>query len=298
MFIVSESSIDKKFLHNHRFRLSFDLSNYPPNEMVTSAELVLSLKVPKNVDHNHERVSVYDIVQPGIKTKTKPILRIVDTKLIHNETSSRQPTISLDVLPIIERWLSNPKRNHGLLVDVRLPTGEKISAATHVRLKRSADEEDESSTNWDTAQPLLLLYSDDKKHSHKKPTNWTELSIRQKRSTAKKHKMYPHARNECSRRPLWVDFEKVGWNDWIVAPPGYDAFFCTGDCPSPLGDHLNTTNHAIVQSLVNSVYPLHIPKPCCVPTKLTAMSLLYLDDNNKAVLKTYNDMVVEGCGCR
>ncbi|KFV18481.1 Bone morphogenetic protein 4, partial [Tauraco erythrolophus] len=68
-----------------------------------------------------------------------------------------------------------------------------------------------------------------------------------------------------------------GWNGWIVAPPGYQAFYCHGDCPFPLADHLNSTNHAIVQTLVNSVNS-SIPKACCVPTELSAISMLYLDE--------------------
>ena len=42
---------------------------------------------------------------------------------------------------------------------------------------------------------------------------------------------------------------------WIVAPPGYDAFQCRGECIFPLADHLNATNHAIVQTMVNSMNP-------------------------------------------
>lgn len=34
----------------------------------------------------------------------------------------------------------------------------------------------------------------------------------------------------------------------------------------------------------------------CVPTELSAISMLYLDENEKVVLKNYQDMVVEGCG--
>ena len=32
--------------------------------------------------------------------------------------------------------------------------------------------------------------------------------------------------------PLYVDFSDVGWNDWIVAPLGYHAFYCHRECPS------------------------------------------------------------------
>ena len=63
-------------------------------------------------------------------------------------------------------------------------------------------------------------------------------------------------------------------------------------------DHLNATNHAQVQSLLHSVDPRAVPAPCCVPTELSAISMLYIDDSEKVVLRNYQDMVVESCGCR
>ncbi|KAJ3583160.1 hypothetical protein NHX12_034401 [Muraenolepis orangiensis] len=48
-----------------------------------------------------------------------------------------------------------------------------------------------------------------------------------------------------------------------------------GECPFPLSESLNGTNHAILQTLVHSLDPRGTPQPCCVP-----------------------DMVVDECGCR
>ncbi|KAK7463912.1 hypothetical protein BaRGS_00038078 [Batillaria attramentaria] len=96
---------------------------------------------------------------------------------------------------------------------------------------------------------------------------------------------------------MWTSVT-LGGNDWIVAPDGYNAYYCQGDCNFPLAHHLNSTNHAIVQTLVNSVDPSAVPKACCVPTELSAISMLYLDEWDKVVLKNYQDMVVEACGCR
>ncbi|KAL4238510.1 Bone morphogenetic protein 4 [Mactra antiquata] len=104
--------------------------------------------------------------------------------------------------------------------------------------------------------------------------------------------------NLCGRKPLYVDFSDVQWDDWIVAPPGYAAFYCDGNCPFPLNGNLNTTNHAIVQTLVHLVDSRAAPKACCVPTSLSSISMLYLDEHDKVILKVYDDMVVEGCGCR
>lgn len=41
------------------------------------------------------------------------------------------------------------------------------------------------------------------------------------------------------------------FKDWIIAPEGYAAFYCDGECSFPLNAHMNATNHAIVQTLVN-----------------------------------------------
>jgi bone morphogenetic protein 2/4 len=38
----------------------------------------------------------------------------------------------------------------------------------------------------------------------------------------KKLRKRPKGRKQCKRQPLYVDFAEVGWNDWIVAPPGLD----------------------------------------------------------------------------
>lgn len=102
----------------------------------------------------------------------------------------------------------------------------------------------------------------------------------------------------CKRHNLYVDFEDVGWKDWIQAPEGFNAYFCHGDCNFPLPHHLNSTNHAIVRTLVNSVDPMAVPKACCVPTELSAISMLYTNEWDKTILKIYKDMVVEACGCR
>lgn len=94
-----------------------------------------------------------------------------------------------------------------------------------------------------------------------------------------------------------MDFKEVGWNDWIIAPSGYHAFYCSGECRFPLADHMNSSSHAVVQTMLSSVNA-RVPKACCVPTDLSPVTMLYLDQHDTVVLKTYQDMVVEGCGCR
>uniref|UniRef100_A0A3P9JJH4 Growth/differentiation factor 6-A n=1 Tax=Oryzias latipes TaxID=8090 RepID=A0A3P9JJH4_ORYLA len=106
------------------------------------------------------------------------------------------------------------------------------------------------------------------------------------------------SKSRCSKKALLVNFKELGWDDWIIAPLDYEAYHCEGVCDFPLRSHLEPTNHAIIQTLMNSMDPSSTPPSCCVPTKLSPISILYIDSGNNVVYKQYEDMVVEQCGCR
>ncbi|NWW68935.1 DERR protein, partial [Ifrita kowaldi] len=102
----------------------------------------------------------------------------------------------------------------------------------------------------------------------------------------------------CKPRRLYISFSDVGWENWIIAPQGYLANYCRGDCPFPLAAELNSTNHAVLQTMVHSLDPQGTPQPCCVPVRLSPISILYYDNSDNVVLRHYQDMVVDECGCR
>ncbi|XP_006867683.1 PREDICTED: bone morphogenetic protein 8B [Chrysochloris asiatica] len=58
-------------------------------------------------------------------------------------------------------------------------------------------------------------------------------------------------RQVCRRHELYVSFQDLGWLDWVIAPRGYSAYYCEGECSFPLDACMNATNHAILQSLVS-----------------------------------------------
>ncbi|XP_072755916.1 uncharacterized protein [Anoplolepis gracilipes] len=114
-------------------------------------------------------------------------------------------------------------------------------------------------------------------------------------------------RNSCRRRPMYVDFALIAYDDWVVAPPGYEAYQCSGKCVFPFGDHLSPTKHAIVQTLIHGALQASeeldgnkfVGRACCVPTRLAPTSLLYLDASGTLTYEYgYEDMVVSECGCR
>ncbi|XP_023311851.1 bone morphogenetic protein 5-like [Anoplophora glabripennis] len=102
---------------------------------------------------------------------------------------------------------------------------------------------------------------------------------------------------DCRLHNLYISFKDLKWQDWIIAPTGYSAYYCSGTCNFPLHGHMNATNHAIVQTLVHLTNPNRYPKPCCAPSKLTPISVLYFLDDTNVILKKYKNMMVKSCGC-
>ncbi|CAO2578633.1 Bone morphogenetic protein 2 [Lemmus lemmus] len=265
-------------------RFFFNLSSVPTEEFITSAELQIfreQMQETLGNDSFQHRINIYEIIKPAATSLKFPVTRLLDTRLVNQNTSQWE---SFDVTPAVMRWTAQGHANYGFVVEVAHLEEKPGVSKRHVRISRSLHQDEHS---WSQIRPLLVTFGHDGK-GH-------PLHRREKRQA--KHKQRKRLKSSCKRHPLYVDFSDVGWNDWIVAPPGYHAFYCHGECPFPLADHLNSTNHAIVQTLVNSVNS-KIPKACCVPTELSAISMLYLDENEKVVLKNYQDMVVEGCGCR
>lgn len=94
----------------------------------------------------------------------------------------------------------------------------------------------------------------------------------------------------CCRYPLTVDFEEFGW-DWIIAPKRYEANYCSGECPYVFLQKYPHTH------LVQQVNPSGSAGPCCSPRKMSAISMLYFDDNYNIIYGMLPGMVVDRCGC-
>lgn len=107
--------------------------------------------------------------------------------------------------------------------------------------------------------------------------------------------------NICCKKHFFVSFRDIGWNDWIIAPPGYHANYCEGDCPSHIagtsGSTLSFHSTVINHYRIRGHSPFSNLKSCCVPTKLRPMSMLYYDDDQNIIKKDIQNMIVEECGC-
>ncbi|XP_037704084.1 inhibin beta E chain [Choloepus didactylus] len=103
----------------------------------------------------------------------------------------------------------------------------------------------------------------------------------------------------CCRRDHYVDFQELGWRDWILQPEGYQLNYCSGQCPPHLAGSpgIAASFHSAVFSLLKANNPWPSGTSCCVPTARRPLSLLYLDLNGNVVKTDVPDMVVEACGC-
>ncbi|XP_077452704.1 growth/differentiation factor 8-like isoform X4 [Stigmatopora argus] len=98
------------------------------------------------------------------------------------------------------------------------------------------------------------------------------------------------AETRCCRYPLTVDFEEFGW-DWIIAPKRYKANYCSGECEFL---HLQQYPHA---HLVNKANPRGSAGPCCTPTKMSPINMLYFNRKEQIIYGKIPSMVVDHCGC-
>ncbi|XP_064847936.1 inhibin subunit beta Ab isoform X2 [Oncorhynchus masou masou] len=103
----------------------------------------------------------------------------------------------------------------------------------------------------------------------------------------------------CCKRQFYVNFKDIGWNDWIIAPPGYHANYCEGDChvASITGSSLSFHSTVINHYRMRGYAPFQNTQSCCVPTRLRAMSMLYYNEEQKIIKKDIQNMIVDGCGC-
>ncbi|XP_072520790.1 bone morphogenetic protein 3 [Salminus brasiliensis] len=216
-----------------------------------------------------------------------------------------------------ESVVSTLRRHKGSLVPGlhKLGLNNRNSSSPH-RTKRSANillplqnnelpgpEYPYEIPTWDETSPYDPIENKPAKRPRKKPRKkpgqknpllqFDEQTIKKARK-----KQWNEPRN-CARRYLKVDFADIGWSEWIISPKSFDAYYCSGSCQFPMPKSLKPSNHATIQSIVRAVGVVPgIPEPCCVPEKMSSLSILFFDEDKNVVLKVYPNMTVDSCACR
>ncbi|XP_037991786.1 bone morphogenetic protein 3 isoform X2 [Motacilla alba alba] len=195
------------------------------------------------------------------------------------------------------------------------PEGRRRSGvSSHHRRKRSANvllplqnnelpgaeyQYGEGAKPYETFQPQLADRARSKKKQRKSHLQKSQTLQFDEQTLKKARRKQWNEPRSCARRYLKVDFADIGWSEWIISPKSFDAYYCSGECQFPIPKAMKPSNHATIQSIVRAVGVVPgIPEPCCVPDKMSSLSILFFDENKNVVLKVYPNMTVESCACR
>ncbi|NXD40956.1 BMP7 protein, partial [Copsychus sechellarum] len=274
MSFVNLVEHDREFHHQrcHYREFRFDLSRIPEGEAVTAAEFrIYKDYIRERFDNETFQISVYQVLQehPGscaLCHLCHPGCWHSCCRLSHGSVLFAGQSINPKLAGLIGRH--GPQNKQPFTVAFFKAT------EVHLRSIRSTGGKQRSQNRSKTPKNQEAF----------RVSNIAENSSSDQRQACKKHELY-------------VSFRDLGWQDWIIAPEGYAAYYCEGECAFPLNSYMNATNHAIVQTLVHFINPETVPKPCCAPTQLNAISVLYFDDSSNVILKKYRNMVVRACGC-
>lgn len=297
MSFVNLVEHDKEFFHQrrHHREFRFDLAKIPEGEAVTAAEFrIYKDYIRERFDNETFQISIYQVLQehPGRDSDLFPL----DSRVIW---AAEEGWLVFDITATSNHWVMNPQYNLGLQLSVESVDGHSINPKMAGLIGRHGPQ---------NKQPFMVAFfkateihlrtirsaggKQRNQNRSKAPKNQEALRVANVAENSSSDQ-----RQACKKHELYVSFRDLGWQDWIIAPEGYPAYYCDGECSFPLNSYMNATNHAIVQTLVHFINPESAPKACCAPTQLNPISVLYFDDSSNVILKKYRNMVVRSCGC-
>ncbi|XP_075682775.1 bone morphogenetic protein 6 [Rhinoderma darwinii] len=288
-----DKELSPRLRHHKEFK--FNLSQIPEGEAVTAAEFrIYKDCVLGSFENQTFFISIYQVLSEHRNRETDFFL--LDTQTVW---ASEEGWLEFDITATSNLWVMNPRHNLGLQLSVETRDGQNVNTKAAGLVGRDGP--------YDKQPFMVAFFKASEVHlrtarsatSKRKNQNRNRYSHSQDVSRVSSATDYNNSdlKTACRKHELYVSFQDLGWQDWIIAPKGYAANYCGGECSFPLNAHMNATNHAIVQTLVHLMNPEYVPKPCCAPTKLNAISVLYFDDNSNVILKKYRNMVVRACGC-
>ncbi|XP_072239298.1 bone morphogenetic protein 7-like [Leuresthes tenuis] len=281
--------------HVREFR--FDISRIPEGEAITAAEFrVYKDFIQERIENETIRVSVYQVLQEPSQSEVE--LLLLDQRDVW---VSEEGWLVFELFSTSTLWLVSPEQSISLQLVLEDSRGRRRNPRLAGLVTGSGPKD---------KLPFLVVFFKAKEvrfrsvrsaQGHKgrqsnrsKPQRTAQDALKAVESATDN---LGFTKEGCKKHELYVSFRDLGWQDWIIAPEGYAAYYCEGECAFPLNSYMNATNHAIVQTLVHFVNPETVPKPCCAPTQLHGISVLYFDDSSNVILKKYRNMVVRACGC-
>ncbi|XP_055922049.1 uncharacterized protein LOC129953187 isoform X2 [Eupeodes corollae] len=212
-----------------------------------------------NDDHNEIVITIHRVIRRINSTIATHTVNINESK--HKIPNGLGQWISIDVTQLVQGWVRNTTTNQGIVI--------KAAEAWMRPFITTGD----LPNNKAFTVYIEMLTKDNRKRRTKRNTsmNCSESDNEER----------------CCRYPLVVNFIEFDWT-WVVAPTQFNAYFCNGECK--LG-FLEKYPHTHLMQLSTA------PQPCCSPTKMSPLRLLYFNTENTLVMSTIPNMAVEKCSC-
>lgn len=200
--------------------------------------------------------------------------KAVDSKIVDLQASGWE---TFDIAPAVRDRLEQPDGDSHLKLELDSslePT--KLNHLLHVPRLRKRSSRDR--------QPRLMI-----------KTSERSILGRARRDAHTGDCVKGDGETQCCRFSIEIDFEEINWQDWVIAPASFKAYYCQGEC----GHTRMANDWAMIKRLIHNSNPKKMPVDvCCTPNKLSDLSLLHYTEDGQLELADKKDMVVQDCRCR
>ncbi|XP_077999648.1 nodal homolog 3-A-like [Glandiceps talaboti] len=290
-------------------RYVFDLSVLTKSERLRLAELRIPIlqqqkakKIRVTLYQLHEVKCLHNASETCYRRDTVSSQKVKQDHLDENEG-----VVVFKVTKAVKRWIKSAVGRHVIEVGIPDDLVDDIvivhqdfidSQAILVTYTYTKERKTEKKGKEEKTEKKREERSADATNARKlKKNKQRKKELRKQKLKELSEKSSKKDQHPCKKISLTVDFEKIGWGSWVIYPKKFDAYQCVGECEGPMSGRHNPNNHAIMQGLLHMANQERAPKPCCIPTKLAPLSMLYFE-HGKIVVKEHENMIVEECGCR
>ncbi|XP_018531249.1 growth/differentiation factor 9 [Lates calcarifer] len=304
--------------------LSYSLDQVRRKEQLLQSALLYSF------DHRRAGPVCYLTIKEQEQTdqcQLCPVIYHAVNLTAHAEGRSRKSWVEVDVTSFVRPLLNFQKKNINLLINVSCPEEQRTrgdgrkgllefilrppplllylndtSKIAHQRLLVNAKPDERPSTAANTFHKQMVL-KPEQRFRHKR--RWKRESPKSKRGDKSLDIHLPELlpssefpTSDCALYDFRVRFSQLKLDHWIVFPPKYNPRYCRGICPRTMGFIYGSPVHTMVQNIIYEKLDSSVPRPSCIPSHYSPLSVMIFEEDGSYVYKEFEDMVATRCTCR